>query len=60
MDDKDFYPSFGFLNESFTVNEIQEFGKIFLPTAAFKEYPDMFSSEFTEGFSIWSLIMVAL
>ena len=50
MDDKSFYASFGFLNESFTLNEIDELEKISLPTAAFKENTIMFSSEFRESF----------
>ena len=32
-------------------------GKISLPAAAFKEDPNMFSTEFGESFSLWSLIM---
>ena len=31
--------------------------KISLPTAAFKEDTNMFSTEFREGFGLWSLIM---
>ena len=34
-----------------------ELEKISLPTAAFKEDTDMFSTEFREGFGLWSLIM---
>ena len=46
MDLKKFYTSFGFLNESVTLNEIEELEKDSLPTAAFKENTDnMFSSE---------------
>ena len=55
MDDKNFYKSFRFLNESFALNEIEEKEKISLPTAAFKEDANMFSSEFREGF-VWSLV----
>ena len=52
MDDKSFYASFVFLNESFTLNEIEELEKISLSTAAFKEDTNMFSSEFREGFGL--------
>ena len=38
--------------ESFTLNEIWELGEIFLPTAAFMEDADMFSTEFREGFGL--------
>ena len=34
-----------------------ETGQISLPTAAFKEDTNMFSTEFREGFGLWSLIM---
>ena len=37
MDDKTFYSSFVFLNESFTLNETEELEKNSLPTAAFKD-----------------------
>ena len=57
MDDKNFYANFGLLNESFTLNKVEELEKISLPTAAFKEDTNMFSSELREGFSFWSLIM---
>ena len=57
MDDKNFYTSFGFLNESFTLNEIEESEKNSFPTTAFKEDKNMFSSEFREGFGFGSLIM---
>ena len=57
MDDKNSYATFGFLNESFTLNEIKEQEKCPLPTAAFKKDTNMFSSEFREGFGICSLIM---
>ena len=43
--------------ESFILNEISELEKISLPTAAFKKDTDMFSTEFKEGFGLWSLIM---
>ena len=39
------------------LNEIKELDKISLPTAAFKGDTNMFSSEFREGFVLWSLIM---
>ena len=40
------------------VLEIWELEKISLPTAAaFKEDTNMFSTEFREGFGLWSLIM---
>ena len=32
-------------------------GKISLPTAAFKEDTDVFSTEFREGFGLWSWII---
>ena len=35
-----------------------ELEKISLPTAAFKKDTNMFSTEFREGFGLWSLIMV--
>ena len=54
MDEKNFYASFGFLNESFTVNDVEESEKISLPNVAFKEDTNMFSSEFREGFGLWS------
>ena len=38
--------------ESFTLNEIWELEKNFLPTPAFKEDTDMFSTEFREGFGL--------
>ena len=56
-DDQNFHLSFTFFIESFTLNEIWELEKISLPTAAFKEDTGMFSTEFTEGFGLWSLIM---
>ena len=34
-----------------------ELEKISLPTAAFKEDTNKFSTEFREGFGLWSLIM---
>ena len=34
-----------------------ELEKNSLPTAAFKEDTDMFSTGFREGFGLWSLIM---
>ena len=46
-----------FFVESFTLNEIWELEKISLPTAAFKEDTNMFSTEFREGFDLWSLTM---
>ena len=46
-----------FFIESFTLNEIWELEKISLPTAAFKEDTNKFSTEFREGFGLWSLIM---
>ena len=58
MDNKCFNTSFGFLNESLTLNDIEESAKISLPTTAFKEDTNMFSSEFREeGFGLWFLIM---
>ena len=50
MDDEIFHASFTFFIESFTLNEIWELEKISLPTAAFKEDTDIFSTEFREGF----------
>ena len=47
-----FYSSFGFLSEGFTLNETEELEKSSLPTAAFKEDTNMFSSEFREGFGL--------
>ena len=53
MDDKKFYTSFGFLNESVTLIEIEELEKDSLPTAAFKENTDnTFSSEFGKDFGL--------
>ena len=49
MDDKSFYASFAFLNESFTLNEIEELERISLPTATTKEDTTVLSSEFREG-----------
>ena len=53
MEDKSFYASFVcfFLNESFTLNEIEALEEIFLPlpTAAVKEDTNMFSSELGKG-----------
>ena len=57
MDDKNFYSSFTFLNENFTLNEIEELKKVSLPTVAVKEDTNMFSSEFRESFGLWSLRM---
>ena len=57
MDNKNFCASFGFLSESFTLNEIEELEKNSLPTAAFKDDTDMFSHEFREGCGLLSLIM---
>ena len=37
MDDKNFYASFGFLNENLALNDMEESEKIFLPTATLKE-----------------------
>ena len=52
MDDKSFHASFGFLNGSFTLNEIEELEKISLSKAAFKEDTNVFRSEFQEGFGL--------
>ena len=57
MNDKNFYADFTFFDESFTLNEIEELEKTFLPIAALKEDTNMFSAEFREGFNLWSLIM---
>ena len=57
MADKNFHASFTFLNESFTLNEIEELGNISLPTAAIKVDTNVFSTEFREGFGLWYLIM---
>ena len=57
MDDRSFYVSFGFLNESFTLNEIGELEKTSLPTAAVKEETTIFSSALNKGFGLWSLTM---
>ena len=54
---RNFHASFTFFSESFTLNEVWELEKISLPTAAFKEDTNMFSSEFRETFGLWSLIM---
>ena len=56
MDNKYFYASFGFLNESFTLSETEDFEKISLPTARFKQDINMFCSKFEAGFDLWSLI----
>ena len=50
MDDRNLYAILGFLNESFTLNDKYE--KTSLPTAAFQEDTNMFSSEFTESFGL--------
>ena len=55
-DDKNFHESSTFLIESFNLNGMGT-GKISLPGAAFKEDTNMFSTEFRESFSLWSLIM---
>ena len=55
MNSRNFYVSFGFSNESFTLNEIRKLEKNPLPTAAVKEDTN-FSTEFREGFDIWSSI----
>ena len=52
MDDKNFYVSFGFLNESFTSNEMDELETISLLTAAVKEDTNMLSSEFRKVFGL--------
>ena len=57
MDEKDFYASFRFLNESFTLNETEDLEKMYLPIATFKEDTNMFSSRFRKDFDLWSLIM---
>ena len=54
---KYFHASFAFFVESFTLNEIWELEKISLPTAAFKEDTNMFSTEFRECFGLWCLTM---
>ena len=58
MDDKNVYGSFGFLNESLTLNEIEKLQKNCLPTAGVKEGTNIFSSEFRKDFALSSLIMV--
>ena len=45
-----------FFVESFTLNETWELEENSLPTAAFRE-KNMFSTEFREGFGLWSLVM---
>ena len=50
MYDKNFYASFVFLNESLTLNRIEELEKISLPTAALQEDTNILSFEFGEGF----------
>ena len=52
MDDKNFYASLVFLDESFTFNEIEESEKVCLPTAVVKEDTNMFSFEFREEFGL--------
>ena len=56
MDDQNFYPSFGFLNKNFILNEAEKLERIYLPTTAFKEDTgedtNMFSVEFEEGFGL--------
>ena len=52
MDHKNFYASFGFSNESFTLDEIEKFEKFPLPTAAVKEDTNIFSSKFRESFGL--------
>ena len=52
-----FSSKFYFFIESFALNEIWELEKISLPTAAFKEDTNMFSTEFREGFGLLYLIM---
>ena len=49
---KAYYASFGFLNESLALNEIEELEGISLPTAAIKEDTGALSSEFREGLSL--------
>ena len=52
MDDKNFCGSFGFSNESLTLNEIEKLEKISLLTAAVKEGTNIVSSEFRKGFGL--------
>ena len=56
MDDKSFYASFGFLNESFTLNEIGELERISLLTATTKEDTSVLSSEFREGLGLKGIL----
>ena len=42
-----------FFIKSFTLNEIWELEKIYLPTAAFKEDTNKFSTEFRQSFGAW-------
>ena len=48
-----FSRKFYFFVESFTLNEIWELEENSLPTAAFREDINMFSTEFREGFGLW-------
>ena len=51
MDDKNFYANFGLLNESFTLDEVEELEKKNpFPTMSVKEDTKLFNSEFREGF----------
>ena len=59
-DDKNFHATFTFFIESFTLNEIWELEKISVPTAAFKEDINMFSTEFREGFGLLPSLIMAI
>ena len=52
MDDQNVSASFGFMNETFILNETEKLEGIYLPKTAFKEDTNMFSVEFEEGFGL--------